>query len=244
MKPAVPTGLLNRAKLWDTLSRRERADLAKELRRLGLMQSEIRELIPVPKSTLSYWCRDVRLTKKQIEDIRQRGYSQAGVPRDTQRRRRSEVRAIRSRARKRAVSLARDPRFSAGVALYWAEGAKTTSDLALANTDPALLRAFISWVRTYLDTEAEFRLSLHLHDIGAESQAKRFWRRELGLPAARFTKTYFKAPGTGHRKNRLRYGVCRVRVCRSTDLWHTTMAWIEHARDQTLETVATIAPGR
>jgi hypothetical protein len=134
---------------------------------------------------------------------------------------------LRARARQTTPQLAGEPLFAAGVALYWAEGAKTSNDLAMANTDPALLRLFIRWVRTYLSPDADFRLSLHLHQGNDERAAQQFWRRELALPAARFTKTYLKPNGTGHRKNRLEHGVCRIRVCRSTDHWHTTMEWIE-----------------
>jgi hypothetical protein len=208
------------------------------------MYSEIREIIPVPKSTLSYWCRDIELTFEQVAAIRLRGYSQTGNPRDTQPKRRHEIALIREAARRVAPVRSTEPLFMAGVALYWAEGAKTQNDLTLANTDPALLRLFILWVRTYLDADAEFRLSLHLHQGNDETAAKRFWRGTLSLPAARFTKTYVKQPGTGHRKNHLPHGVCRVRVCRSADLWHTTMEWIDYARDQVSPTVATLAPGR
>lgn len=244
MKPEVPSDLLTQAAAWENLSRLERADLGKALRRLGLMQSEIRQIIPVPKSTLSHWCRGVELTPEQVDAIRQRGYSQPGVPRDTQAKRRAEIRDVRRLARERADYLFQDPVFTAGVALYWAEGSKSQSDLAIANTDPALLRLFIAWVRAFLDPAAEFRLSLHLHEGNSEQAARRFWRAALSLPASRFTKTYVKPAGTGHRKNHLEHGVCRVRVCRSTDFWHTTMAWIEYMGSQTPSTVATLAPGR
>ena len=58
-----------------------------------------------------------------------------------------------------------------------------------------------------------------------------YWREAIGLPEARFTKTFVKAPGTGHRKNRLTQGVCRVRVCRSANHWNQTMEWIAFMRD-------------
>ena len=38
---------------WDTLSRWERSELGKDLRRLGLSYGEIMDLIPVKKSTLA-----------------------------------------------------------------------------------------------------------------------------------------------------------------------------------------------
>lgn len=113
MKPNVPDDLLTKAAAWENLSRPERADLGKALRRLGLMQSEIRQIIPVPKSTLSHWCRAVKLTPEQVDAIRQRGYPQPGVPRDTQAKRRAEIHDIRRLSRKRADDLFQDPFFTA-----------------------------------------------------------------------------------------------------------------------------------
>jgi hypothetical protein len=121
--------------------------------------------------------------------------------------------------------------FVAGVSLYWAEGPKTRNDLELSNTDPSLLRLFIRWVRTYLDSRAEFRLRLHLHSGNNEVAAMAYWSSVLGLHESTFNKTYVKPPGTGHRKNRVVFGVCRVRVCRSADHWHRTMEWIQYLRD-------------
>jgi hypothetical protein len=231
MKPEIPSDLLRQVTQWENLHRRERSELGRALRRLGLMQSEIRQIIPVAKSTLSYWCRDVCLTPDQVAAIRERGYSQTGVPRDTQRQRRKDITVVRTRARRSASRWSAEPLFVAGVALYWAEGSKSRNDLVIANTDPALLRLFILWVRTYLDPDAEFRLSLHLHIGNDEPAAQQSWRRMLSLPSARFTKTYVKPAGTGHRKNHLDHGVCRVRVCRSADYWHTTMEWIDYMRE-------------
>ncbi|MCH6580624.1 MAG: hypothetical protein IH802_09725, partial [Nitrospinae bacterium] len=62
----MPPQLIERAGEWDELHRWERSELGKELRRLGLTQGEIRELIPVPKATLSYWCQEIDLTQNQI----------------------------------------------------------------------------------------------------------------------------------------------------------------------------------
>ena len=244
MRPEVPHELLDRARAWHELHRWERQELGKALRHLGLTYSEIRAIIPVPKSTLSYWCRSVELTDEQISAIRQRGYPQPGVARDTQRRRRLEIVEVRNAAARRASVLLSEPLFTAGVALYWAEGAKTQSDLAMVNSDPALLRLWIVWVRRYLDPDAEFSLRIHIHADNDELAARDFWRKQLGLPAASFTRSYVKADGTGHRKNHLAHGVCRVRVRRSANYWHMTMAWIECARENTLLEVATLASGR
>ena len=77
-----------RIEAWEGLSRWERSELGKDLRRLGLSYGEIMELIPVKKSTLATWCRDVRLTEEQSAAIRERRSAiETGIPRDTNRKR-------------------------------------------------------------------------------------------------------------------------------------------------------------
>jgi hypothetical protein len=56
----------SRMEVWDRLSRWERSELGKDLRRLGLSYGEIMDLIPVKKSTLATWCRDVRLAEELV----------------------------------------------------------------------------------------------------------------------------------------------------------------------------------
>jgi hypothetical protein len=193
----------------------------------GLSYGEIMELIPVKKSTLATWCRDIWLTEEQTDAIKLRTAQPAGQPRDTQRRRRDEIEQIRRRAESRAVGLADDPSWVAGVVLYWAEGGKSRNDLKLANTDPNALRLFITWVRRYLDPDARFSLQLHLHEGNHDASARRYWRAQTGLDDANFYKTFIKPRGTGHRKNHLPHGVCSVKVRACADEWQTTMRWVE-----------------
>jgi len=229
MKPEIPSTLLAEASDWEVLHQWERRQLGMALRRLGLTYSEIQSVIPVPKGTLSNWSREVALTRGQIDAIRQRTgpNTQRGIPKDTQWKRRLEIEMIRSDARAFAESHLDDARFVAGVVLYWGEGAKTRNNLDLTNSDPAALRTFVQWVRSYLDEDAQFVLSMHLHSGNDEAAAKAYWRRTVGMRNARFTRTFIKPPGTGHRKNHLRHGVCRVRTLRASNHWNRTMVWID-----------------
>jgi hypothetical protein len=88
---------------WDSLSRWERSELGKDLRRVGLSYGEVMDLIPVKKSTLATWCREVNLTTGQLQDIRIRrtpepGMSLRGKPYTTQRPRRREIEMIRAQS--------------------------------------------------------------------------------------------------------------------------------------------------
>lgn len=80
--------------------------------------------------------------------------------------------------------------------------------------------------RRFHHDAAEFVLSLHLHDGDDEGVAQRWWTNTLMLDDASYTKTFIKPPGTGHRTNILRHGICRVRMRRATDAWYRTMVWI------------------
>lgn len=227
MRPVAPPALLDAIGRWATLSRWERAEVGRALRRLGWSYGEIRDVIDVPKGTLAGWCRDIMLTGEQTDAIKARSGSARGVPRDTQRRRRAEVTRIRTAAREFARCHLDDPLFVAGTVLYWGEGAKTKQMLAVTNADPAALRLFINWVEAFHDDDPTFVLSLHLHQGDDDASARRWWSEQLSLQRPAFTRTFVKPPGTGHRQNRLLHGVCRVRLRRSTDAFYRTIEWID-----------------
>lgn len=223
----VGTELHARIDSWEGLSRWERSELGKDLRRLGLSYSEIMELIPVKKSTLATWCREVRLNDEQLRHILERTGSRLGIPRDTNWKRRLQISEIRHDAVAEAAGLISDPLWVAGTALYWAEGYKTGSSLGMANADPAALKLFMAWCRAYHDTQARFRARLNIHADNDEYGARIWWAKALNLGMEDFTKSFVKPDGTGHRKNHLAWGVCAVRMRRSANAFHRTHAWVE-----------------
>ena len=230
---------------WDQMTRWERAEAGRSLRRQGWTYSEIMAVLPVGKGTLSGWCRDIRLTEEQIDAIKARVPSQKGVPKDTNWKRRIEVQAIRELACAEARERMTDPFWVAGTVLYWAEGDKSSRRLSLVNSDPRTLALFISWTRAYHDQAAKFVLALHLHHGNDDLEARAWWRRQLQMPNAPFHKTFIKPPGTGHRKNHLVHGVCRVLMRRSGDAWHRTMAWIDEvAVEYANSPIDRLEPGR
>lgn len=78
--------------------------------------------------------------------------------------------------------------------LYWAEGTKGEhSSLCFANTDPKLMKLFITLLREcYSLDESKFHLRLHLHGYHQEDEIKNFWSDLLNIPLNRFQKTYRK----------------------------------------------------
>lgn len=227
----LEAAVLERVGAYETLSRWEKSELGRDLRRLGLSYGEIMDLIPVKKSTLATWCRDVELTPDQIGAIKERRAPEPGIPRDTQRKRRREIEELREVAESLVPELVENPLWVAGLILYWAEGNKTRSRVGLANSDPRTLRLFIRWIREFIDPKAQFTLHLHLHEGNDELAARRHWRAETGLHDSGFIKTFIKPKGTGHRKNHLANGVCTVRLRKPADAWNIIMEWIDCLSD-------------
>jgi hypothetical protein len=215
---------------WERMTRWERAEAGRSLRRLGWTYSEIMAILPVGKGTLSGWCRDIRLTEAQIEAIKARVPSQKGVPRDTNWKRRLVVQEIRSAATIEVPSLLVNGLWIAGTVLYWGEGFKSEKKVGMANSDPDVLRLFMRWVRAFVDSDAQFVCKLNLHFNNDEPAARRFWAGALGVPESNFYRTFIKPEGTGHRKNHLPWGVCQVNMRRSGDSFHRISAWIDTLR--------------
>jgi len=223
----VGEDLRRRVETWDSLSRWERSELGRDLRRAGLSYGEIMDLIPVKKSTLATWCREVDLSPAQIEAIKARTGSVAGLPRDTNRKRRAEIELIRAEAHDEAGSLITQPLWIAGTVLYWGEGFKTQSQLGMANSDPHALRLFMIWCSEYHLPDTGFRAKLNIHADNDEPAARWWWAEQLSLNLNDFNKSFVKPDGTGHRKNYLPNGVCLVIKRKSADAFHRTLAWVE-----------------
>lgn len=118
MKEPMPSHMADLVARWHALSRWDRAELGRSLRRLGWSYGEIMDVIPVPKGTLADWCRGITLTSEQKRLIHARTGSRRGIPRDTQRRRRSEIEAIRAAAVVQTTDLLDDPVWVAGTVMY------------------------------------------------------------------------------------------------------------------------------
>ena len=134
----------------------------------------------------------------------------------------------RSDARHFALDNLADSFWVAGTVLYWGEGSKTTRRLELANADPAGSPAIHGLDHDGISTPTPaFAAALNLHANNDEQVALLSWQRDLGLSRDDFTRSYIKPDGTGHRKNHLPHGVCRVRLRRGTDAFLKTMVWVD-----------------
>ena len=178
----------------------------------------IAEELGVSVSSVSVWTRDIELTPEQ----RAANLARAGSVRGTawseryRELRRVYQREGRIRARRS------EPLHIAGCMLYWAEGAKDRNQAALANGDPAMVEAFMLFLRSCFGLTSDdvtFNLNVYTGNGLTIDEIEQLWMKRLGLPkscARKHTVNHFPTSSSGRRPNKLPHGVCTLKVKKST----------------------------
>jgi len=168
---------------------------ALELRQLGKSYREIQKTVKVSKSSLSLWLKEYPLSSDQIQKLRDNNPERISHYRETRRKQREALlKQIYDNEKPLILPLSFRDLFIAGLFLYWGEGAKTKmSWFSLSNTDPSMIRFFISWIEKSLHLNRnDIKIRLHLYtdmDIRREID---FWSKELNIPKSQFRKPYIK----------------------------------------------------
>lgn len=200
---------------------RERAIL---LRKKGLSYKEILKQVPVAKSSLSLWLKDLPLTKDEKTVLKNRKDSNISRGRikaasELRNRRLEREQVWLNEARKLFESHKSDPLFHTGIALYWAEGAKGDTTWSLINTDIDLIRTMLLWLERYLEVppiDIEFRL--FIHKPYAHEDLEVWWEKRLGVTPERFLKTVYKETKHLVKQKVGHHGCIRIEVRRSKHL--------------------------
>ncbi len=182
------------------------------LRKRGFSYKEILDKIPVAKSTVSLWCRDVPLTAAQRRRLEAKHGNRIKGIQAIQTmfwRKRCEYFEEGARA---ITELNKKDRFIAGLMLYWAEGTKGSS-LALTNSDPRIIKFMTEWLKEFCGIAPEAMvMHMHLHSGQNEQLMKQYWSELTGIPKTNFLKSFVKSEGSGYRKKVLYNGTVKLRV--------------------------------
>jgi hypothetical protein len=206
---------------------------ARRMRYEGRSIKEIARLLSVSTSSVSHWVRDIELTDAQHAALQARNglHERQLLARAAMA---AKARALRVAAqqegRRRARSL--DDRYVGGCMLYWAEGARDRNRIVFTNSDPAMARFFVEFIREFFDIDRErLRLTCNLfadHEA-RQREIEDFWLRTVGLPRSclcRSTVNRYSRHSQKKRKNKLPYGTCRI-VINSTEIAQTIYGSIQ-----------------
>lgn len=209
---------------------REKARSMRIERRLTI--DELAARLALSRTTIYYWVRDLPISRVGRPNAGQRRGSRA-----MQR----KYRLLREAAYKEGVAsfdeLALDPRFRDFVCLYIAEGSKRNRNtVAICNSDDAVLRLALFWIRRLSDKAPIFLIQYHADQDLAELRV--FWSQALGIcrDAIRFQRKSNSGQLKG-RHWRSRNGVLTLRV-HDTMLRSRLGAWMDCIRAEWLDSVA------
>lgn len=264
--------------------------LARNLRRQGLSYSEIANRLNVAKSSVSVWCRDIQLSKKQIarlerirlkaaargrETMRKMGFSwRKGKYRPTKpdplapkvrrlyweeklsiteiankfevsyeviynlmkrnnipRRSRSESNYATNKYKpqfkiKKNLSVEEEKLRIAGIMLYWAEGSKNGHMIDFTNSDPAMIKLFLEFLRKICGVkDKRLRIYLYAYSYQNIDKLKKYWSKITKVPLEQFTKPYIRKSNPNLSGRKLDNGLVHVRYS-DKRLYDSIINWI------------------
>ncbi|HSP29653.1 MAG TPA: hypothetical protein VLN74_13960 [Ilumatobacteraceae bacterium] len=121
---------------------------ARELRAQSWTLQEIATELGVAKGSVSVWVRDVDFSPKP----RNRGHS-GHQPHPLRVKKLAEIERCRAEAAALLGQLSDRELRTFALGLYAGEGSKTAGSVSMANTNPMLLRIFMTWLRREVDLE-------------------------------------------------------------------------------------------
>jgi hypothetical protein len=206
----------------------EERQAARELRETGMPIKRIAAALRVSPSSVFIWTRDIELTPEQ----RQRNLRGPTGPQNPERvakraaawRRRCQAKRLGYQREGRDRAGERDPLHMVGCMLYWAEGSKDKNTVHFANSDLNMVKFFCRFLRSSLGVKSEditIRLNVYTGNGLSVRAIEDHWLAALELPRSALrahTLDHVPTSSSGKKANRLPYGVCAVRVLKSTRL--------------------------
>lgn len=215
---------------------------AHELRRNGKSVSSIAETLGVAKSTVSVWCRDLKLTKLQKETLKRNqiagGHKGRMIGAQINRQKKLDNITKQERAARTLVgTLSKRDQLMLGIGLYWGEGAKSDGDPAsVINSDPEIILMMRNWFENMGVRRTDFRPYIFISEMHRprEKQVVSFWSHYLGIPKAQFNNvTFLKGrPKKVYENHDSYYGVLALRIRKSSTLKYKILGLIKACKLQ------------
>lgn len=170
------------------------------LRKLGYSLPEIKNTIKRSSTTIFRYAKDVKILPEYLEiwKVKRGG---------------SKTRSLKlwkdaeQKAEQLIKNLGKTEKFLIAVCLYWSEGTK--QDFSLSNTDPDLIKTFITCLEEIGVNKNELKVSVRIYEDLDRNQAINFWAKIIGIsPSDILNVNILK----GKKHGKLPYGMCRVRV--------------------------------
>ncbi|MEK7171164.1 MAG: hypothetical protein AAB774_02570 [Patescibacteria group bacterium] len=194
---------------------------ARSLRADGFTYNEINSRLgsTLSKSTLSTWCRDIKLPEEHRKRIKKLNLEKLAVNR-------KKALAVNRETRRRYLlglesqyiyfkeHLNNDPSSSLAVlaVLYLTEGSKQSGKLTFGNSDPRIIKLYLKLLRKCFSIdETKFRSTVQCRADQDQLVLEEFWSSTTKIPKRNFYKTRIDSRSIGKSTQKESYmGVCRL----------------------------------
>jgi len=203
---------------------------ALQLRSSGKSYREIKNLLSIPKSTLSGWLKKTNWSDKIRLKLKKKAREKNTI-------RLRSLNKIRGKHLAKLYQEARDeakqefeyfklhPLFISGTTIYWGEGDRSSRCIVrVANTDPFMIQVFVKFLREVCGISKKvIRAHILIYPDLNQNKCIDFWVKKSKLSVENFNKCVI-IKGR-HKTRRLPYGVCYVTVS-STYLKEKMGVWL------------------
>jgi|SRR3989344_4425076 len=213
---------------------------AERLRDQGYSYNMITEALGISKSTMSYWFKDRHFTPNhQVLERIKYGPIKSGAQRHNLKVR--EIKRLKKVGIEEIGKLSKRDLWMLGLGLYIGEGSKTTENIRIINSDPAVIKAAIKWLKDVcVLSEKNITIRLFLYPDNNEDRAIQYWQMVTELPLANFRKAYIDQREDKKNANRrkLPYGTAHLNVVSNGDpskgvaLYRKINGWMAGALNQ------------
>jgi hypothetical protein len=191
-----------------------------KLRRSGESLPHIHDVLGIPKSTLSYWFRDIELSVKQKDRLHKNWLNglvtaRKGAAKWHREEKLKRIVAAKNEAEVIFKNINLNDKYTLELSLailYLAEGSKKNVETALGSSDPNTLRFFLSALKKLYDLDIKkVRCELYLRYDQDPNELKSYWAKELSLPLSNFTQVNRDKRTIGRETYDHYKGVCSLR---------------------------------
>ncbi|MFF6995596.1 hypothetical protein ACFY93_11625 [Streptomyces sp. NPDC008313] len=205
---------------------------ARELRLQGWTYDRIQLELGCSKSSISLWVRDLPKPERRAPSEQAKLASRMRWEHELAVRDEERQRTKAAASHEIGVMTERDL-FMAGVALYWAEGAKDKTyarreNVMFVNSDTGVIRMYLAWLNLLGVSPERLQYRVMIHMTADIEDAKRYWADVIGVDASTFQKTTIKKhnPKTIRKNVGEGYRGCLViRVSQGAELYRRIEGW-------------------
>jgi len=158
---------------------------AEKLRSQGYSYNLINKKLGISLATMSYWFKDKPFIPN--DEVKRRIKNGHSTGLKSHERRLTEILELKQVGIKEIGKLSKRDLLLLGLGIYIGEGSKTNERIRISNSDPAIIRLSIRWLKEVANLENDnISIRLHLYPDSNIEECMKYWQKVTGLNQRHF----------------------------------------------------------